>query len=83
MTNMLLDEVGFVFIPADNRPYLCRMWSGHAWLFYWVNDHWVSLREVSQTDIWRFPHNLEPPQQKLYQEKHDEWCTQFDRQEEK
>ena len=69
-----LDEKGFVFLDADNRPYLCAVWNEHPWLFYWhLNNHWVSLRQVSQQEIWSFPRNLSEEDQALYWKIHDEY----------
>lgn len=50
-----LTEKGFVFIDDYSKPFFIRMWSGVPWLFYWHPDKkWVSLRKVSQTEIWQF-----------------------------
>lgn len=47
-------EKGFVFLGADNKPYLCRMYYGRPWFMYWheYDKAWVTLREVNQSDIW-------------------------------
>lgn len=51
----LKGEKGFVFIDSVDRPYHVRMWNGSPWMFYWHPDnHWVSLRKVTQADVWRF-----------------------------
>lgn len=64
-----LDEKGFVFLDAANRPYRCAMWSGSPWLFRWHPDNkWVSVRQVTQTDVWGFPDNLPEEHQALYLE---------------
>lgn len=69
-----LGEQGFAFLDRQNRPYLCRMWGSQAWLFYWhPEDHWVSLRPVTQAEVWSFPHNLTAAQVQLYQAKHEAW----------
>jgi hypothetical protein len=65
--NKLLDEKGFVFLDDNNRPYKCCMWGDGPWLFYWHADgHWVSLKPVSQFQVWHFPHNLTDEQQEMY-----------------
>jgi hypothetical protein len=62
-----LDERGFVFLGHDNKPYRCCLWGGSPWLFSWHPDkHWVSLRPVTQTDVWLLPHNLTAEQQQMY-----------------
>jgi hypothetical protein len=67
-----LDEKGFVFLDGGGRPYLCRIWNDEPWLFYWhPENHWVSLRKVTQTDIWNFPHNLTEKEQAIYHKLHD------------
>lgn len=63
----ILDEKGFVFLGDKNTPFLCRMWGDRPWLFYWHQDnHWVSLRPASPTEIWAFPRNLTKEQQDIY-----------------
>ena len=70
----LLDERGFVFMDEAGRPYLCRMWNGTPWLFYWHADlHWVSLRQCTQMDVWRFPNNMAEAEQERYREAHRQW----------
>jgi len=72
-----LSEKGFVFLDGAGRPFLFRMWNGAPWLFYWHPDnHWVSLRRVSQTDIWRFPQNLSEKEQVIYHRLHEKWENQ-------
>lgn len=67
MSLELLDEKGFVFLDAANRPYLCRMFGGEPWLFYWhPNKIFVSLRKINQSEIWRLPQNLTENQQETY-----------------
>lgn len=63
-----LDEKGFVFLDEASRPYRCAMWGGQPWLMYWNDGQkcWVSLRPVTQSEIWSFPHNLTQEQQDLY-----------------
>lgn len=70
-----LDEKGFVFLDARNRPYRCCMWDGTPWLFYWHKheNHWVSLRPVTQFEVWGFPKNLSLEQQDYYNNRHAEW----------
>lgn len=63
-----IDEKGFVFIDDNGNPYRCAMLGGQPWLFYWHNNHksWVTLREVSQSEIQNFPRNLSQEQQNMY-----------------
>jgi hypothetical protein len=63
-----LDKKGFVFLDEDSRPFRCAMWGGLPWLFYWNDSQraWVSLRPVSQMEIWTFPRNLTQKEQDLY-----------------
>jgi hypothetical protein len=71
-----IDEKGFVFLDSNNNPYLIRIWENSGpWLFYWHPDkHWVSLRPVNQTDIWRFyPNRLSEERANLYHSWHDEY----------
>lgn len=66
-------EEGFVFLDRASRPYLCRIWCGEPWLFYWHSDnHWVSLKQVDQADVWLYPDNLTKEQQELYHNLHAE-----------
>lgn len=68
-----LDEKGFAFLDSAGRPYLCAMWGGNPWLFYWHPDKkWVSLRQVSQFDIWKFPKNLTTEERDIYWEEHNQ-----------
>lgn len=54
-----LDEKGFIFLDNLNRPYKCCLIENQPWLLYWHPDNkWVTLRPVTQTEIWRFPKNL-------------------------
>lgn len=67
MSKGKLDEKGFVFLDDDSRPYRCCMYCGTPWLFYWHPDKvWVTLKPVTQTDIWSMPHNLTQEQQDCY-----------------
>jgi len=67
-------EKGFVFLDRASRPYLCRIWCGDPWLFYWHSDnHWVSLKRVEQTDVWLYPDNLTEEQQRLYHDLDAKW----------
>lgn len=73
MTLELLDEKGFIFLDDNSKPYLCRMWHKRPWLFYWHPDNqWVSLRLLTQSDVWSFPRNLTEEQQQYYRDKHQE-----------
>ncbi|KKL22216.1 hypothetical protein LCGC14_2437680 [marine sediment metagenome] len=59
-----LDEKGFVFLDEASRPYHVRMWEGQPWLFYWhPNKEWVSLRTLSQMDVWIFAATRLPDEQ--------------------
>ena len=70
----ILDEKGFIFLDVENRPYLCRIWEGEPWLFYWhCENHWVSYRKVNQNDIDLFPRNLTKEEQEIYHELHRRW----------
>ena len=73
MTMESLDEKGFVFLDAAGKPFLCRMWQGVPWIFYWHPENkWVSLRKVTQTEVDDFPRNLTEEQQQIYRNKHQE-----------
>jgi hypothetical protein len=62
-----LDEKGWVFIGGDGLPYRCCIWDSDAWLFRWHPDRrWVSLKKLTQMDVWLLPHNLTEEQQELY-----------------
>jgi hypothetical protein len=63
-----LDEKGFVFLDARSEPYRCAMWGNEAWLFRWNHRQhcWVSLRPITQSEIWDFPRNLTQEQQDMY-----------------
>ena len=68
-----LDEKGVVFLDGSNRPYCIAMWNGTPWLFYWHPDnHWVTLRPASQSEVLSVPHNLTANEQALYWKIHDE-----------
>ena len=70
------DENGFVFLDGRCRPYRCAMWGEHPWLFYWHPDnHWVSLRQVDQSEIFNMPNNLTQEEQDIYNRLHDEYNT--------
>ncbi len=70
-----LGEKGFVFLDDTNRPIWCRMWGENPWLFYWHPDKkFVSLRQVTQADIFNFPDNLSEEEQQIYIDKH--WESQ-------
>ena len=77
MKNEPLDEKGFVFLDAANRPFQCRMIGDESWVCYWCKDHWVSLRKVTQIEIWGFPHNLKQEWQDVYHKQHEEYLAQF------
>lgn len=59
-----LDEKGFVFLDSVGRPYHVRMWETQPWLFYWHPDNkWVSLRSITQADVWKFHERALPEEQ--------------------
>ena len=63
-----LDERGFIFMDDAQRVYRVCMWGGNPWLFIWQhhNRQWMSVRKVSQMDVWTFPRNLNEEQQRMY-----------------
>jgi hypothetical protein len=63
------EEIDFVFIDDAKRPYRVMMYCGTPWLFYWhPANKWVTLREVTQSEIWDFGQNkLDPEQASLYE----------------
>lgn len=69
----MLDEKGFVFLDAQNKPFLIRMWEGTPWIFYWhVDKHWVSLRQVNQMEIWvAVKEKLPDEQAEMYHNLHE------------
>jgi len=75
---MNIDEKGFVFIDSSNRPFLCAMWwDTEPWLFRWNEYHgWVSLRKLSQQEIWCF-YELKIPddQGNMYHKRNEELST--------
>jgi hypothetical protein len=59
-----LDEQGFVFLDDMSRPFLCCMWGDEPWLFNWSKGNgWVSLRKVTQQEVWAFNERALPPDQ--------------------
>ena len=69
-----LDEKGIVFLDGTGRPYCIAMWNDSPWLFYWHPDnHWVSLRPATQSEIWSIPHNLNADEQALYWQMHEKY----------
>lgn len=74
-----LSEKGFVFLDDKRRPYLCSLWGGKPWLFYW-HEHqksWVSLREVTFDEVRALPNNLTEAGQKFYNDLHDKFVEQY------
>lgn len=69
---VVLDKEGFVFIE-NGEPHLCRVWGMRPWLFSWLNDHWVPMRELTQNEVDQFPQNLSPEAQKAYRDMHKEY----------
>ena len=75
----ILDDKGFVFLDDRGCPYRCCMWGDQPWLFYWHPEkHWVSLRPVTQGEIWQMPRNLSQEEQDVYNDLHDEYNNQFE-----
>lgn len=72
---VMLDETGFVFLDLASRPYWVRQWGGGLWFCYWhKEEHWVSLREVSLTEIpAMFQRRLPPERAELYHKLHRQW----------
>jgi hypothetical protein len=68
-----MGEETFVFLDDYQRPYMVTRWGESLWLFYWGDDHWVSLRETSEDEAARLPKNMPTDHQELYHEKHKEW----------
>lgn len=59
-----LDEKGFVFLDDGSRPYHVRIWSELPWLFWWhPNNKWVSLRTLTQAEVWTFAAQRLPDEQ--------------------
>ena len=73
-----LNDKGFIFLDDMNRPWLCRMWNDEPWLFYWheYENHWVSGKRVTQSDVWTFPHNLTRKEEQYYHDAHDRWVKE-------
>jgi len=67
-SDALLD---FVFLDGASRPFRVTMYGGEPWLFYWHADgHWVTLRKVTQHQIWQLQARRLPDEQAtLYNEK--------------
>jgi hypothetical protein len=71
MVNAILSDFDFVFLDGNSRPFYCYDWNGEKWLFYWLKDHWISLRKVTNAD--KFPLNLSDKEQEMYHKLHAEW----------
>ena len=53
MDQKLLDEIGFVFLGGDGKPYWMRLQGGDPWIYYWHADkRWVSMKRSNQSEIW-------------------------------
>lgn len=75
---MELNEKGFVFIDENKRPYWCRIYSGAPWFMYWheAQKSWVTLREVSQTEVWQANKMAIPEEQaETYHKRHKEFLS--------
>lgn len=74
LSQIELDETGFVFLGTDSRPYKCCLYEGEPWLFYWhADNHWTTLRKLSRHQVSRLPHNLKSEHQVIYNQEHDKW----------
>ena len=65
------DDVDFVFLDDDSRPYRVMDWFDHGtWLFYWHPDNkWVSLRKLKFSEVMLLSLRALPEEQaKLYQD---------------
>lgn len=67
-----LDEKGFMFRDDSNprRVYWVRMWGENPWLFIWLpnQENFMSLRQLTQGDIFTFPHNMSDREEAAYRE---------------
>ncbi len=69
-----LDETGFIFLDEEREAFLCRMWDGIPWLFYWHPEKcWAPERVVSQSEVETFPRNLTLEQHHYYRGTLNEW----------
>lgn len=71
-----LDEKGFVSI-IGNKPYWVKL-NGLKipWLHYWNNPGWVTLRQLTQSDIWAYANFKIPEDQaQVYHDKHKEFIV--------
>lgn len=69
-----LDERGFVFLDRFMRPVWCALYHGSPWLFWWHPDrHWVTMREVTQDEVFLLPRNLSAAEQDMYHEQNRAW----------
>ncbi len=73
-----LNEKGFIFKDANDKIYRCCLWGDSAWLFLLMPDHlWVSVKRLSQMDIWMLPHNLSDEEQQWYYDMADQAQANF------
>lgn len=57
----------WVFLDAEQRPFLCAVLDGQRWLCYWhAAKKWVTLRRLRDGEIEKLPRNLPREQQELY-----------------
>lgn len=67
-----LDEKGFVFLDDNKKPFWVSMRYNKPMLAYW-NDGWVNLREVSQSEIFKFNQTAVLEEHaEIYHKKHDD-----------
>lgn len=75
-----LKQGDFVFLDENNKPFLVKKWGSNneMWLFYWHPDqHWVTLRSLSEHEPDLFPNNLSGKEQDMYMELHNKWEKRF------
>ncbi len=71
--NNVLNDNGFVFLDDNNRPFLCRMWGGNPWLFYWHEGQksWVTHTPVNTSNVMLYYEKaLDDDQANLYHDLH-------------
>jgi hypothetical protein len=69
-----MSEQGHVFLDVHSRPFMVKKWGGDLWLFYWHKDnHWVSLRSMTEMEFRTIPSNLTQAEQDLYHEAQKRW----------
>ncbi len=76
VSKVALDKEGFIFIE-NGEPHLCRIWGMRPWVFSWLNDHWVPVRELTQAEVNEFPQNLSLEAQKAYRDLQKEYEERY------